>query len=98
MFSKTATMGAFANVVSLGFSFLGGVFVPLELLGDTMKNIARFTPSYWYIQANNAIIGVEKFSDIDMGEFAKDCGVQLLFALAFFCVGLAVLRHKREEA
>lgn len=98
MFSKTATMGAFANVVSLGFSFLGGVFVPLELLGNTMKNIARFTPSYWYIQANNAIIGVEKFSDIDMGEFAKDCGVQLLFALAFFCVGLAVLRHKREEA
>ena len=98
MFSKTATMGAFANVVSLGFSFLGGVFVPLELLGDTMKNIARFTPSYWYIQANNAIIGVKKLSDIDMGEFAKDCGVQLLFALAFFFVGLAVLRHKREEA
>lgn len=98
IFTTTAAIGAFGNVVSLGFSFLGGIFVPLELLGDTMKNVARFTPTYWYIQANNAIIGVEKFSDINMGEFAKNCGVQLLFAAAFFCIGLAVLRHKREEA
>ena len=59
LFSNGATMGSFANVVSLGFSFLGGIFVPLELLGDTMKNIARFTPTYWYIQANNDIIGIE---------------------------------------
>lgn len=98
LFSSTATMGAFSNVISLGLSFLGGIFVPLELLGDTMKNIARFTPTYWYVQANNAIIGVENFSDINMGEFAKNCGVQLLFAATFFCIGLAVLKHKREEA
>ena len=98
LFSNGATMGSFANVVSLGFSFLGGIFVPLELLGDTMKNIARFTPTYWYIQANNDIIGIEKFSDINIGEFAKNCGIQLLFAAAFFCIGLAVLKHKREEA
>lgn len=98
MFSSTATMGAFSNAVSLSLSFLGGVFVPLEFLGDTMQNIARFTPTYWYIQANNDIIGVEKFSDINIEEFAKHCGVQLLFAAAFFCIGLAVLKHKREEA
>ncbi len=97
LFTKTATMGAFSNVVSLGLSFLGGIFVPLEFLSDSIKNIARFTPTYWYIQANNAIIDIEKFSDINMGEFAKACGMQLLFAAAFFCVGLAVLKHKREE-
>ncbi len=98
IFSNSSTMGSFANVVSLGMSFIGGVFVPLELLGDTMKNIARFTPTYWYIQANNAIIGVEKFSDINMNEFVKCCGIQLLFAAAFFCVGLAVLKQRRSEA
>ena len=98
LFSSTATMGSFSNVVSLGFSFLGGIFVPLELLGDTMKNIARFTPTYWYVQANNVIMDIEKFSDINVEEFAKNCGVQLLFAAAFFCVGLAVLRNKRETA
>ena len=98
LFKNSATMGSFATIISLAFSFLGGIFVPLELLGDTMKNIARFTPTYWYIQANNAIIDIETFSDVNVGEFSKACGIQLLFAAAFFCVGLAVLRHKREEA
>ena len=63
-----------------------------------MKNIAKFTPTYWYGQANNAIIDIQKFSDIDINEFAICCGIQLLFAVAFFCIGLAVLKHKRAEA
>jgi ABC-2 type transport system permease protein len=96
LFSKTATMGAFSNVVSLGFSFIGGIFVPLEFLGETMQNVAKFTPTYWYVKANDAILGIKTFSDIDFGEFALNCGVQLLFALAFFSVGLVVSRYKRE--
>ncbi len=98
VFSKTATMGAFGNVIALGFSFLGGIFVPLEYVGDTVLNIAKFTPTYWYVQANDAIIGVKSFADLNVSEFAKDCGIQLLFAAAFICAGLAVLRYKREEA
>jgi len=97
LFEKTDSVGLVSNVVSLGFSFLGGVFVPLELLGSTIKNIAGFTPTYWYIQANDVILGVEKWSDLNVGEFAKDCGILIMFALAFFCIGLAVLRYKRED-
>ena len=96
LFSKTATMGAFSNVVSLGFSFIGGIFVPLEFLGDTMQNVAKFTPTFWYVKANDAILGIKNFSDIDFNEFGLACGVQLLFALAFFSVGLVVSRYKRE--
>lgn len=98
LFRKTEVMGAFTNVVALGFSFLGGIFVPFEMLGGTIKNIARFTPTYWYMQANNVIVGIEKFSDLNVGEFAKECGILILYALAFACIGLAVLRHRREEA
>lgn len=97
-FTNSSTMGSFANVVSLGMSFIGGIFVPLEFLGDTMRNIARFTPTYWYIQANNAIIGVENFADINISEFTKNCGIQLLFAAAFFSAGLVVLKYKRAES
>jgi len=97
LFEKTDSVGLVSNVVSLGFSFLGGVFVPLELLGSTIKNIAGFTPTYWYIQENDVILGVEKWSDLNVGEFAKDCGILIMFALAFFCIGLAVLRYKRED-
>lgn len=34
--------------VSLGISFMSGVFVPLSMLGSTVKKIARFIPVYWY--------------------------------------------------
>ena len=96
LFSNTATMGAFSNVVSLGLAFLGGIFVPLEFLGKTMRNVARFTPTYWYVRANEAITGIKTFADIDMGEFGLSCGVQLLFAVAFFSVGMVVSKYKRE--
>lgn len=98
LFSKTSTMGAFSNVVSLGFSFLGGIFVPIEFLGATMKNIARFTPTYWYVRANDAVTEIKSFSDINLEEFVLACGVQLLFAVAFFSIGLAVSKNKREAA
>ena len=96
LFSKTATISAFSNVVSLGFSFIGGIFVPLEFLGDTMINVAKFTPTYWYVRANDTVLGVKTFADINLGELTLACGVQLLFALAFFSVGLVVSRYKRE--
>ena len=96
LFSKTATISAFSNVVSLGFSFIGGIFVPLEFLGDTMINVAKFTPTYWYVRANDTVLGVKTFADINLGELTLACGVQLLFALTFFSVGLVVSRYKRE--
>lgn len=98
LFDSSATMGAFSNVVSLGFSFLGGIFVPLEFLGETMRNVAKFTPTYWYVRANDAVTSIKTFADIDMGELGLACGVQLLFAAVFFCVGLAVSKYKREAA
>lgn len=97
LFSNADVLGSFANVVSLGFSFLGGIFVPLEMLGSTIKNVARFMPTYWYVQANDVIVGIEKFSDLNVEEFVKYCGILVMYALAFFCIGLAVLRYKREE-
>lgn len=42
---------AIVNTVSLGSSFLCGVFVQQELLGETVPSIARFLPAYWYVKA-----------------------------------------------
>ena len=98
IFKGSDVLGGFSNVVSLGLSFLGGIFVPLEMFDDTIKNIAKFTPTYWYVQANDVIVGVKNFSDLNMMEFSKSCGILIMYALAFFCMGLAVLRYKREEA
>lgn len=83
-----------ANVVGLGFSFLGGIFVPIELLSDTVLKIAHFLPSFWYVTTGKTILTLGKKSS--MTDVAKDMGIQLLFALAFLTVALVVQNKKRS--
>lgn len=83
-----------ANVVGLGFSFLGGVFVPLQLMGDGILRAAHFIPSYWYVRACEWIDGYVSGDSVTpvMGFM----GIDLLFGIAFICAGLACLRMKRR--
>ena len=81
-----------SNVFSLSFSFLGGVFVALDLMGDGMKQAAKFIPSYWYVIANRDIQKADSFAGA--GNIYQCYLVVLLFALAFFSVGLLVNRMK----
>ena len=79
-----------STVVSLSFSFLGGVFVPMEIFGDTMMKIAKCVPSYWYMTVNNEI-----FKGVISDEMYIGMGIQLLFALAFFAVSLVVSKRMK---
>lgn len=89
--SQNAIHGA-VNVVSLGMSFISGVFVPRELLGETVKRIASFTPTYWYVEAvNNISTLTNNSSTLDI---LNSMLIQLGFAAAFLALGLAVARHK----
>lgn len=86
---------AVANVVSLGLCFLSGVFVPQYLLGDSVKAIASFTPTYWYIKANNAIIGLKSFSMEALSPILADMLVLTGFIVAIFAVGLMISRYRQ---
>ncbi|WP_312712645.1 ABC transporter permease, partial [Proteiniclasticum ruminis] len=46
---------AVSNVVSLGPSFISGVFVPQALLGEGVLTLAKVTPTYYYVTANELI-------------------------------------------
>lgn len=83
-----------ANVVGLGFSFLGGVFVPLQLMGDGILRAAHFIPSYWYVRACDWIDGYA--SSDSVASLMGFMGIELLFGAAFICAGLACLRMKRR--
>lgn len=75
-----------SNVIGLAMSFLCGVFVPIEFLGNKVIAAARFLPFYWYESA------VSKISD---GTFnflydGVSCfGIQLLMAAAITVTALA---------
>ena len=86
---------AIANVLALGFSFISGVFVPQEFLSDKAMAIASFTPTYWYVKANNAIGTLSNFNFDNLSPIFIYMLVELGFAMAIFSVALVVSKQKR---
>lgn len=52
----SAQAGAFAVLISVVTSMLGGAWWPIEIVPKFMQTIARFTPQYWAINGFNKII------------------------------------------
>lgn len=89
------TSSMVANVVGLGMSFICGVFVPTEVLSDSVLTAAHFLPAYWYIKANNMLSGAEAFVN---SEYMICIGIQLLFAVALFSLVFVSARFKRKSS
>lgn len=89
---KTTAISMVSNVLALGMSFLTGIFVPLEFLGDGIIQFAHFLPSYWYILGVRLIDTYTEGADLTL--LWQYVGIQLLFAAAIIAVGLAYSRIK----
>lgn len=83
------------NVCGLGMSFLGGIFVPREVLGEKVIALSKFLPTYWYVNAVEAIQEV-KINPSIMKELQISVGVQFLFAIAMFAMALAGTKLKSD--
>lgn len=86
---------AVANVLALGFSFTSGVFIPQELLSEKALAIASFTPTYWYVKANNVIGTLSNFSFDNLSKVFTYMLIELGFAMAIFSVALVVSKQNR---
>lgn len=84
-----------ANVLSLGFCFLSGVFVPQELLSDKCLTLASFNPTYWYVKANNAIGKLSNFSLDNLSAILTYMLIELGFAIAIFSVALVANKQMK---
>lgn len=85
-----------SNVISLGMSFLCGVFVPQNLLGNSAANLGKLLPAFWYVKATN-IIGEKEGEVFSSGSFFNCLAVQLAFAAAIFAVSLVIAKNKRQS-
>lgn len=85
------------NVFSLGLCFLGGIFVPLEMLGEGVEKVAQFLPTYWYSVINGILGDYEQISGEMMGQIQKGLVIQILFSAACFSVALVLRRWKIQE-
>lgn len=85
-----SAISAASNVVTLGSCFISGVFVPQELLSDSVLRIASFTPTYWYVKANNLIAELSQFDYSHVSTAISYMLIEMIFALAFFAITLVV--------
>ena len=80
---------AIGNVFGMLFSFMGGAWMPLELMSEGFQTIARLTPGFWTIDAMRAAANASSMSGEVIARIAGDLGITLLFALAVLVIGLA---------
>ena len=92
---KDNVLNIITQVLSIGMSFLCGVFIPMEVLSDGVLSVARFLPVYWYVRANNMIADIEPFS---RGDVLMCYLVEAGFAVMFIIVTLLVRKLKYSGA
>ncbi len=85
---------AVGNILALVFSFLGGSWVSLDLLGPELRALAHFIPNFWEMSAINLAAGSTGTAAEIWAAALPDLGVVLLFACAVGAVGLAVGRAR----
>lgn len=87
---------AVGNVFGMLFSFMGGAWMSIDLMGEGFQAAARLTPGFWAMDAVWATGEAAAFADIS-ARVATDLGITLLFALAVLVVGLAASRARLRE-
>jgi len=95
LIKNRGAQSAVSNVLSVGFCFISGVFIPQQLLSDRALTIASFNPIYWYVKANNAIGTLSSFSFDNLSSVLTYMIIELGFAMAIFSVALVVSKQKR---
>lgn len=88
-------VSAVVNVLSLGMSFLCGVFVDLDLLNKGVRTVAQFLPAYWYEIVNGLLANNASFSRTQQISLLTGYGLQLLFAAVIMGVGLVISRNRQ---
>lgn len=85
--SNKFVLSGVSTVLSLGTSFISGVMVPQEFLGEKVLRIAKFFPTYYFVKIND--MNINSLLDVKY-----ELSMQLLFAMAFLVVGLYLSKVK----
>ncbi|MBO6141020.1 MAG: ABC transporter permease [Ruminococcus sp.] len=94
--SSEPLISLIGNIISLGMSFICGVFVPLQYLDGSVKTIAAFLPAYWYEILVSALAGTN--GQVYSTSLAVKCIlIQFLFAIALFAATLAVMKAREAK-
>ncbi len=85
-----------SNIIGLGLSFLGGIFVPLQYMSKGVLRFSKLLPTYWYVVTGEAIDNINN-SVAEYDIIFRNMGIQLLFAAAFFAIAVGLSKSKLLE-
>lgn len=89
---------AICNCVALGSCFLGGAFVPQEMLSSTVVKLSMINPVYWYVHINDTISSMSKFNFAAVKPILFELMILIAFAIAFLSIGLVTVKQKSLTA
>ncbi|HHX10493.1 MAG TPA: ABC transporter permease [Firmicutes bacterium] len=91
---STGAQAGAVNIIALGMSFLGGVFVPQSAMSKQVLAVGKFLPSYWFVRANDAISGISVFTLERLSPILSSILIQLGFAVAILSVTLLISKDR----
>lgn len=91
-------INAVGNIGAMVLSMLGGAWMPLSMLPESVQLAARLTPTYWTTTTVEALLHADAPTSALLAEVAASTGVVLLFAITLAAVGLALGRARRPGA
>jgi len=71
-----------------------GIMFEMDMMGEQVLAVARFTPLYWYSRVNEMMINE---ITIDWGLIWQSLGIQILFAAAILALGMVLSKEKRVK-
>lgn len=94
---STQVITGVSNVVSLGSSFLGGVFVPVEFLGPGVSAIGKALPAYWYTAGIRAVTEATDLGTRVPPGYLNSMGILALMMCVLLAAGMLVQRMRRQR-
>ena len=91
-------LSGIVNIISLGMCFVCGVFVEISYLSAGVRKAAQFLPVYWYETVNTLLTDHGTVAGSTRTAVLSGIGIQLIFAIAFVCVTLAVTKKSRRSS
>ncbi len=79
---------ALSTALSLGLAFISGIFIPQSMLGEKVLTFAKFFPLFYFIRVNEAVHPDTVF-------MAQNLGIQVLFGILYFVLGLYFGKKRR---
>ena len=92
------SVNGITNIIGIGTSFLCGVFVPLDYLPETVKLIAHFLPTYYYVESNSIISSLEEVNLTTLKPVFINMGILIICSIIFIILSNIVSNKRRKIA